>query len=174
MKKILGSRGAPGWMVTFADLMALMMTFFVLLYSFSNTDEGKYKEVVKSMADGFGANWIELPDQDPIEAGPEPGVIKAPVILPTLMGGRRYTPRGDSSSQFKYQAEFERIYSNLVEDVEAGVVDVESRGSAIIIRFPEKATFPTGSDTLNSNILPVLDRIAHLIEDTDGMVRVEG
>ena len=42
-------------MTTFADLMALMMTFFVLLYSFSSIDETKYKMIVQSMADGFGA-----------------------------------------------------------------------------------------------------------------------
>lgn len=153
-------------MVTFADLMALMMTFFVLLYSFSNTDEGKYKEVVESMADGFGASRIELPNQNPGEVRPESGMIKAPVS--------RDTPKDDSSSLFKYKAELERIYSSLAEDIEAGVLAVESRGGEIIIRFPEKATFPTGSDTLNPNILPVLDRISHLIEDTGGMVRVEG
>ena len=50
-----GGGGAPLWMVTFADLMALMMTFFVLLYSFSSLDETKYKMIVQSMAQGFGA-----------------------------------------------------------------------------------------------------------------------
>ncbi len=41
-------------MATFADLMALLMCFFVLLLSFSEMDVQKYKQVAGSMADAFG------------------------------------------------------------------------------------------------------------------------
>lgn len=46
--------GAPAWMATFADLMALLLSFFVLLLSFSEMDVQKYKQVAGSMADAFG------------------------------------------------------------------------------------------------------------------------
>jgi chemotaxis protein MotB len=46
--------GAPAWMATFADLMALLMCFFVLLLSFSEMDVQKYKQVAGAMADAFG------------------------------------------------------------------------------------------------------------------------
>lgn len=46
--------GAPEWMATFADLMALLMCFFVLLLSFSEMDVLKYKQVAGSMAQAFG------------------------------------------------------------------------------------------------------------------------
>ena len=46
--------GLPAWMATFADLMALLMCFFVLLLSFSEMDVQKYKQVAGSMADAFG------------------------------------------------------------------------------------------------------------------------
>lgn len=46
--------GAPPWMATFADLMALLMCFFVLLLSFSEMDVLKYKQVAGSMAQAFG------------------------------------------------------------------------------------------------------------------------
>ena len=41
-------------MATFADLMALLMCFFVLLLSFSEMDALKYKMVVKSLDNAFG------------------------------------------------------------------------------------------------------------------------
>ncbi|MFT4814708.1 MAG: chemotaxis protein MotB [Pseudohongiellaceae bacterium] len=47
-------KGAPPWMATFADLMALLMCFFVLLLSFSELDVQKYKQVAGAMADAFG------------------------------------------------------------------------------------------------------------------------
>jgi len=46
--------GAPDWMVTFGDLMALLLCFFVLLLSFSETDRAKYKEVAGSLEKAFG------------------------------------------------------------------------------------------------------------------------
>jgi chemotaxis protein MotB len=46
--------GGHGWFVTFADLMGLMMSFFVMLVSFSTMDNQKLKIVAGSMRDAFG------------------------------------------------------------------------------------------------------------------------
>jgi chemotaxis protein MotB len=46
--------GAPLWMVTFADLMSLLVCFFVLIISFSVPDIKKLKIVAGSMRDAFG------------------------------------------------------------------------------------------------------------------------
>ena len=46
--------GAPAWVMTFADLMSLLMCFFVLMLSFSEMDVAKYKQIAGSMAHAFG------------------------------------------------------------------------------------------------------------------------
>src|ERR1700716_487571 len=46
--------GGHGWFVTFADLMGLMMSFFVMLVAFSNQDQQKLKIVAGSMGAGVG------------------------------------------------------------------------------------------------------------------------
>ena len=46
--------GAPAWLGTFADLMSLLMCFFVLLLSFSEMDAMKFKRLAGSMAQAFG------------------------------------------------------------------------------------------------------------------------
>jgi chemotaxis protein MotB len=46
--------GGHGWFVTFADLMGLMMSFFVMLVSFSTMDNAKLKIIAGSMRDAFG------------------------------------------------------------------------------------------------------------------------
>jgi len=46
--------GGHGWFVTFADLMGLMMSFFVMLVAFSSQDQAKLKIVAGSMRDAFG------------------------------------------------------------------------------------------------------------------------
>jgi chemotaxis protein MotB len=47
-------KGAPPWVMTFADLMSLLLCFFVLLLSFSEMDVAKYKELAGSLKFAFG------------------------------------------------------------------------------------------------------------------------
>ncbi|MFT6275601.1 MAG: chemotaxis protein MotB [Halioglobus sp.] len=57
------SPGIPAWMATFADLMSLLMCFFVLLLSFSEMDVVKYKQVAGSMKNAFGVqNQVKVVD----------------------------------------------------------------------------------------------------------------
>ena len=53
-KKRGGHVGGHGWFVTFADLMGLLMSFFVMLVAFSNQDQQKLKIVAGSMREAFG------------------------------------------------------------------------------------------------------------------------
>src|SRR6195952_2056926 len=53
-KKREEGHGGHGWFVTFADLMGLMMAFFVMLVAFSTQDNNKLKIVAGSMRDAFG------------------------------------------------------------------------------------------------------------------------
>lgn len=46
--------GAPPWMATFADLSTLLMTFFVLLLSFSSMDVQKFRDMLGSVQEAFG------------------------------------------------------------------------------------------------------------------------
>jgi chemotaxis protein MotB len=54
MAKTAAPAGAPAWIVTFADLMSLLVCFFVLLISYSVPDTQKLKIVAGSMRDAFG------------------------------------------------------------------------------------------------------------------------
>src|SRR6478752_4593079 len=53
-KKREEAHGGHGWFVTFADLMALLLAFFVMLVAFSTQDSAKLKIVAGSMRDAFG------------------------------------------------------------------------------------------------------------------------
>ncbi len=59
------SSGAPAWVMTFADLMSLLMCFFVLLLSFSEMDLLKFKQIAGSMKAAFGVQREIKADQSP-------------------------------------------------------------------------------------------------------------
>lgn len=52
--------GAPLWMATFADMATLLMAFFVLILSFSETKVDKYKAVVGSLSNAFGMPKVQI------------------------------------------------------------------------------------------------------------------
>ena len=57
--------GSPAWVMTFADLMSLLMCFFVLLLSFSEMDLQKFKQIAGSMKNAFGIQREIKTDQAP-------------------------------------------------------------------------------------------------------------
>lgn len=61
------SSGVPPWMATFADMMTLLLTFFILLYSISSVDAAKFKSISNSLASVLsgGANSSIIDGQGP-------------------------------------------------------------------------------------------------------------
>src|SRR5438552_1378337 len=53
-RKKAAAHGGHGWFVTFADLMGLLVAFFVMLVAFSTQDQVKLQVVAGSMRDAFG------------------------------------------------------------------------------------------------------------------------
>jgi chemotaxis protein MotB len=50
--------GAPAWLATFADLMSLLMCFFILLLSMASMDVQKFKHVADSLKQAFGVQRL--------------------------------------------------------------------------------------------------------------------
>ena len=57
-RKDAGHGGGHGWFVTFADLMGLLVAFFVMLVAASNQDQHKLQIVAGSMHDAFGVQQV--------------------------------------------------------------------------------------------------------------------
>lgn len=52
-----------GWMLTFADLLSLLLTFFVLVFSMSTLNVASWKDVVDTMRDQFNPNYSAITQQ---------------------------------------------------------------------------------------------------------------
>jgi len=164
-----GGGGAPLWMVTFADLMALMMTFFVLLYSFSSIDETKYKLIAASMASGFGAVLVAPKSAATPSLGP-PSMMPSPMNSP--MGRGVQSPAGQPSAV--NQEIMEEVQQSLKSEIDAGTISVETTGNTVVIRFPANIAFPPGSDQISDEIIPIIERISKSLEDAPGELMIAG
>ena len=101
-KKNRGHAGGHGWFVTFADLMALLVAFFVMLVAFSTQDAAKLQVVAGSMRDAFGV-------QDKVRYS---GVIEV-MGLPTrpkLKNVANIDPKDASATPAPYDNDRNRSY----------------------------------------------------------------
>lgn len=207
--------GLPAWMGTFADLMSLLMCFFVLLLSFAEMDVLKFKRLAGSMRQAFGVqnqvNVNSVPKGTSVIAKefspgkPEPTPIK------TVM--QQTTDSEQQTLEVLCQAEVEKAVAEVCEvdekapdgqpvqtvitqmieelkdEAESKAVDIaekmqqeitdeqieiETKGRKIVIRVQEKGSFSSGSARLESDFIPVLEKLIEVLGDVDGKVVVEG
>src|SRR5476649_1395649 len=95
-----GHGGGHGWFVTFADLMGLMMSFFVMLVAFSTMDNNKLKIVAGSMRDAFGvqkeARYSGIVESDGLPTRPK---LKNTAHIPPEEASANPTPDEQERNQ---------------------------------------------------------------------------
>lgn len=173
--------GSPMWMVTFADLMAILMCFFVLLLSFSELDVQKYKQVAGSMAKAFGVQRQIVSDDPPMGTSfvarefspgrpdPKPIQIIMNQSLPVVPTVQRASPTKNPVAEM-----VERLRDGLENEIARGLIDVETQPDHVIIRIREHGSFPSASAELLRPFRPVMAKIGTLLEDADARIIVAG
>ena len=181
--------GLPAYMGTFADLMSLLMCFFVLLLSFAEMDALKYKMVVKSLENAFGVQREIAADSIPkgtsiiaqefSPGDPRPTPLKE-IRQDTIDETRdALEVKMDADDVAKQQAkeiaeDVEKFKEALEGEIEAGLIDVESQLNRIVIRIREKGSFPSGDAKLNFEFVPILQKIHDVLAKTNGQIAVAG
>ncbi|SHJ81097.1 chemotaxis protein MotB [Malonomonas rubra DSM 5091] len=144
--------GAPMWMVTFSDMVTLLLTFFVLLLSMANMDQIKFNQAADSLAGAFGV----LGSADKTE-------VTSPKVV-------SFTPVNDDFTSQVYR----RLKTKLRElKLNKKVKLVKDRG-AVVLRIDESILFASGQRTLNPDAEPVLRRVAELVRPLPLKLKVEG
>jgi chemotaxis protein MotB len=182
-------KGLPAYMATFADLMSLLMCFFVLLLSLAEIDAIKYKMVVMSLEKAFGVQR-EVVDEaipkgtsiiaqefSPGEPKPTPLNIVRQETTDDTKDVLKITMDAEAvaEAQAKQVAEeVEEFKEALESEIERGLIVVENQLNRIVIRIRERGSFPSGDATLNQDFVPILKKINEVLTQTDGLIAVAG
>ncbi|MGR9115201.1 MAG: flagellar motor protein MotB [Gammaproteobacteria bacterium] len=187
--------GAPMWLATFADLMSLLMCFFVLLLSFATMDAIKFKKMADSMKNAFGVQK-DVPVYDiplgtsiiaqhfspaPTEPTPLDEVKQttlqrsdklAEKIDETDMESVKKKLREEKLMEIEDRAD--KIRESLKVEIAEGLVSVDTVNLKIIIRINEQGSFPSGSAVLKAGFEPVMKKITASVNESPGKVHVAG
>ncbi len=182
--------GLPAWLATFADLMSLLMCFFVLLLSFATMDATRFKKMAESMKDAFGVQR-EVPVYDivmgtsVIKQEFSPSSVSDPSPIDEV---RQQTTDVEKQHldveqakaalaeqiQKELEQQGEELKEELKEEVEEGLVSIETEQGRVIIRIQEKGSFSSGRASLNAAFYGVMTRISVAVAKSPGNVVVAG
>ena len=150
--------GAPQWVVTFGDLMSLLMCFFVLLLSFSEMDRNKYRIVSGSMRNAFG-----IQRKKPVFESPKGQKIIAKEFDQAIVLVKIKDVIDPIESELK----------NHYKDLEKSV-EIEVKDNQLTIRLMGEATFDTGKADLRKEFEPLLLKIGEGLSKTKREIIIAG
>ncbi len=144
--------GAPAWMVTFSDMVTLLLTFFVLLLSMANMDKIKFEEAAGSLRSAFG-----------VMGGGSQTTISKPKVV-------EFAPIQDDFTSRLYQ----RMLTQMNQlKIDRRIQLVKDRG-AVILRVDAAILFASGQTEVSPEAYPVLRDVAALIANLPLNLRIEG
>lgn len=148
-----GPRRSPGWLITFTDLMALLLTFFVLLVSFSSVEQVKFQKALGSLQGALGV----LPKRQSV-------IFQKERLIPQLSDYKNRRIR-------RVAIELRNLIreKNLLENIK-----LQQTENGIIIRIDSPILFDIGKADLKPKAYPILDKIIEMTRDWPNQIRIEG
>lgn len=149
--------GSPEWMTTFGDMMTLLLTFFVLLYSMSSIDEEQFEVAISSLQEGLGV----------FRGG---RTIATQRMMDGAAIGDGFTPINIEMLQ-NVMGQIERyVQEEEVDDA----VSMEMTQRGLEVRFTGEVLFDLGEAEIRSEGEDILREVAGLIDQLPNDVMVEG
>lgn len=160
-----GGGGAPGWLTTFSDLMSLLLTFFILLYSMSTIDVEKFKNITQSLqAVLSGVGSISI-----IDGGSSSSNISIDDLLDTY---------NDDIEGLIVPDKVREMYDKVNEYVSHMNLDakvtVTANKRGVFVDIKEAILFEPGKAELKNSGILVLNELEGLINNFDNELVIEG
>lgn len=157
-KKCNCPAGAPAWMVTYSDLVTLLLTFFVLLLSMASMDPVKFTKASSSIKDALGIHSTPSHVDFAIPVMPSPPITT-------------FSPVRQQTTKKIYEKVRSQIESlRLTKQVGVFKRDDDS----IVLRINESVLFKPGQSKISLKSYPILRTIADIIDPLPMDLRIEG
>lgn len=155
--------GSPHWMVTYSDLVTLILVFFVMLFAMSAIDVVKFQAFVASFQ-GIGIlNWGDKPLD---EVQPEP--ITA---IDDVSSGREPRP---PAPDYTLMEVYEMVEQTLVEAGLEQKVTLRYEEAGVALDIQDRVLFDTAKADLKPEAKGILDPLAELFQRLPFQIHVEG
>jgi chemotaxis protein MotB len=150
-------KAPPAWLTSFGDLMSLLLTFFILLYSMSTISLEKFYQAIKGIVEAFGGHYV-IYEERVIQGRKTP--IQFPDMYPKL------------KSRKAIEEKLHEIRKMLQK---MGInSEVAKYGTSIRLRINTDKLFPSGSDKPYREAIPLIMEICKKLKEFDLPITIEG
>jgi len=160
---IINKTGAPAWIVTFADLSTLMLTFFVLLLSFANMDIVKFQEMLGSVQDAFGVQKKIKGNYQATSSSDAPGEP-----------GASTEGKGGKTEEEQNADVANAISRSVVQSKQSESISISVGAHGVMVRVKGGYFFDPGKAILKEKSIIFLESIAKVLKEIPFKVKVEG
>jgi len=163
-------------MVSFADFITLLFAFFVVMYSISSVNKGKYETFSESLDKALFHEEKVVKVVEPIQVGRIPTRIQ-PIELPNLVTVSEEEHqlseeiREEKRRLDEVSDEFQRALKPFVE---SQLVGINKHDFWVELEMNSELLFGSGSADLSSKAIPVLVKVAEVVKDVPNVINVEG
>lgn len=163
------------WLVSYADFITLLFGFFVVMYSVSSVNEGKYKVLSDTLTGVFNAPQRSL---NPIEVGEQ--ISRTPpseteAVIPPPVTDAPVNREGDERARTQALQDMSLQFSMAFDDLIAqGVVTMEVSDRWLELSLRNSLLFGSGDAEPHYDAFDVIKKIAAVLRDRDNAIRVEG
>ena len=148
----------PAWLTTFGDLITLLMTFFVLLISFSSIDTGELKEMIEVVKGEMGI--LNKQNDMGIAGGFATEKMPSPESLENLLRSGQ-----SEKATLNYMQEVSDNISEFLRRTDMNQhIDLYLQNKELVLRIESDKIFKPGLATLKGNNLLILDSIFPVLE----------
>ncbi len=171
------------WMVSYADFMTLLLSFFVVMYSVSQLNDDKYRILTRTMEEAFKVPETALnPIQigDPVTAV-NPGVVEDSVQSPEqkpTSGQTEEPEQKATTSEPQLPEEFRRISREVEQKfsdlIAKDLVSVRGNEEWLAIELKSSLLFQSGEAEPGVDAGPIMEALADTVRDGGLPIRVEG
>ncbi|HEY3309104.1 MAG TPA: OmpA family protein [Desulfuromonadaceae bacterium] len=167
------------WLVSYGDLLTLMLAVFVVLYAMSQADKKKTEEVSRSIQSSFGMATADSSSPkinviSSTQINPIPDIKSALAVTPgskARSGSWRTRPKAAEPDFLQIKSSIEAF---LVKEGAQNKVNVELTRRGVVVSLKEAGFFNSGSAFLKKESEVILSAIAEALNRYSNTFRVEG
>ncbi len=149
--------GAPTWIVTFADMMSLLLTFFILMYSMSEVKQERFLLASESLREAMGST-ATIPTDNPMGLMPEDVDPDLDLANPGMNNGATTSPVDSENAGDDVVNVFAEAYMKMIEErlrdlveesgLDASSVEIVREEDGVYLRIRDAALFATAQANL--------------------------
>ncbi|HEY4361264.1 MAG TPA: flagellar motor protein MotB [Bryobacteraceae bacterium] len=163
------------WLVSYADFITLLFAFFVVMFASSQTDKAKARQISQavesaldpSRSSGAAPSVAKILGGTVDDKGQGNAQMKGP-------GGAQKAAKEAQEDIMELLPSMKNLNAELKSEIADGKIEVSLEPRGLVVSMKQTAFFPSGGDFLDPATLPILSKIAGIVNAVPNPILIEG